>query len=504
MIRVFVSSVSLGLETVRQQVIADLHRAGYNVTAMERFGSQPQPPIDVCLREVRRADVLVLVIGPRYGSLLPQGMSYTHAEYREARATGIPVLAFRIPNAPGLSEDDSERLTVFSTEVGSTSTYDSLSADEPVDRLSARILASLSRARDRGDLGHTYSVFQTYERFFAAQLRDSAFFNHEGPFIGRQTQLEQLSAFIESDQPLLLLKAPGGSGKSRLLLEAARHAAQREGAPAVLFVDSAATWSAEDVNLLPSTPLVLVFDDAHRRPDLDRIISACRQRNETVRCVVSCRPSAVGIVRPLVAQLLTGSEPAELDLPWLSKSDAEALARHYLGDPLQQFAERLVNIADRNPLVIRVGARCVADKLVVPEALERTPEAFRRVVLDRLLDDPGLAASDAPARRRILEVASAVGPVVTESEDFVAQVATISALPDYEIRRLLAVLERSQFLLRRGRLVRVSPDVLADHLLFRAAVDETGKPTGFIDHMVASFGSSIENILANAAELDWR
>jgi hypothetical protein len=37
-----------------------------------------------------------------------------------------------------------------------------------------------------------------------------------------------------------------------------------------------------------------------------------------------------------------------------------------------------------------------------------------------------------------------------------------------------------------------------------AAVDDTGKPTGFVDEMVTLFRPSLENILANAAELDWR
>ena len=272
----------------------------------------------------------------------------------------------------------------------------------------------------------------------------------------------------------------------------------------LVFVDSAATWSADDINLLPVVPVVLIFDDAHRRPDLDRLIAACQQRNESIRCLVSCRPSAVGIVRPLVAQLVTSTEPPELDLPLLTKDDAEALARHYLGPSLSHLAERLIGIADRNPLVIRVGARCIGDNLVVPEVLARTPEVFRRLVLDRLLDDPGLTASDATARRRILEVIAAIGPIVTENDELLEELSKILNLPVHEVSRLIAILERNQFLMRRGRLVRVNPDVLADHLLYRAAVDEKGTPTGFVDAMVNSFRASMENILANAAELDWR
>jgi hypothetical protein len=40
--------------------------------------------------------------------------------------------------------------------------------------------------------------------------------------------------------------------------------------------------------------------------------------------------------------------------------------------------------------------------------------------------------------------------------------------------------------------------------LYRAAVDEMGRPTGFVDRVVATYPASLENILANAAELDWR
>lgn len=505
MVRVFVSSVSVGLEVTRRQLIADLHKAGYDVGAMERFGAQPTIPIDVCLKEVRKSGIVVLLIGPRYGSALPQGISYTHAEFREAQGAGIPVLAFRLPDDTSVSDEERVQLASFAIEVGSTATYDTLSPSEPLERLSPKVLAALSSARDRGDIGRRFSVFQKYERFFAAQLGDTpALFNHEGPFIGREAQLERLAAFVDGKEPLLVLKAPGGSGKSRLLLEAAKAAAQRPSSPQLFFVDSAVAWSTDDINPLPLTPVVLVFDDAHRRPDLDRIIAACQQHNDDIRCLVSCRPSAVGIVTPLVAPLLTGSDLPELDLPSLAKKDAEALARHFLGEPLQHLAARLVAIADSNPLVVRVGAQCIADRLVLPEVLERTPEVFRRVVLDRLLDDPVLKSSNAAGTRRILEVIATIGPVVTESDELLNELSGMVQLPTYDVRRLLATLERTKFLLRRGRLVRVSPDVLADHLLYMAAVDDLGKPTGFVDQMVTSFRPSLENILANAAELDWR
>ena len=505
-IKTFVSSVSAQLKSTRSQIIQDLSKAGYDVSAMERFGAQPAVPLDVCLGEVRISDVAILLVGPRYGSLLPQGISYTHAEYREAQGAGIPVIAIRIPDDEGLDAEERAQLKAFAAEVGSTTTYDFLAPDERLERISPKVLAALTSARNRGDIGHRFSVFQEYERYFGPLLlQGRALLTHEGPFVGRVEELEQIQSFIDGPEPLLILEAPGGSGKSRLLLEAAKAASQRAGTPRIYFADPSASWSPSDINLLPVTsPAIVVFDDGHRRPELDRIVAACQQHNKTIRYLVSCRPSAIPIVKPLVSSLLGAGSPVKLKIPCLPKQEAEVLAGHYLGDSLRHLVRRLVAVADRNPLVVCVGARCIAEKRVQPEVLARTPEAFRRVVLDRLLDDPALTAANADANRRILEVVSAIGPVITENDQLVRQLADVTNLHDHEVRRLLAGLERAGFLSRRGRLVRVSPDVLADHLLYIAAVDDRGSPTGFVDHVVELFPTSLENILANAAELDWR
>jgi hypothetical protein len=505
-IRVFVSSVSKGLVPVRQQILSQLRTAGYDVGAMESFGAQSDPPLDVCLRELRKSDVVVLMVGPRYGSLLPQGISYTQAEFREARALGLPVLAFRVPDGPEVEQDEKDKLAAFLTEVGSLTTYKALATGDSLDSLSGEILAALTAARDRGQLGNRYSIFQPFDRFFSKQLgANASLFSHEGPFVGRENELGQAKDFLRGTAPVLLLKAPGGSGKSRLLLELAKYSASTPSTPTILFADTGGQWTSDDISRLPVTPLVLVVDDAHRRADLDRLIFACLQHNPNSRFVVSCRPSVVNIVTPHIAALATTTSVLELALTPLGNEEAEALAKFHLGADLAGLAARLVRIADRNPLVIAVGGKCIAERRVAPEILERTPEVFRSLVLDRLLDDPGFGQTDSATRRKVLEVAAAVGPVVAESDDFLISLSSIVGVAQHEARRFLASLERAGFFVRRGRLVRVSPDVLADHLLYRAAVDETGHPTGFIEEMVRKFSPALlDNILANAAELDWR
>ena len=75
-----------------------VHRARDAVTDMAYFTARPTRPAAVCEKEVRSADVLVLIVGFRYGSLVADrsNVSYTELEYRTAVEAGIPQLVFLI------------------------------------------------------------------------------------------------------------------------------------------------------------------------------------------------------------------------------------------------------------------------------------------------------------------------------------------------------------------------------------------------------------------------
>jgi hypothetical protein len=91
--KVFISSPIGGLEPFRD---AAGHAAGalrHEVKRSEDFGASANTPQQACLAGVRWADVVVLLLGARYGDLQPSGLSATHEEYREAKAR-CHVLAF--------------------------------------------------------------------------------------------------------------------------------------------------------------------------------------------------------------------------------------------------------------------------------------------------------------------------------------------------------------------------------------------------------------------------
>lgn len=127
------------------------------------------------------------------------------------------------------------------------------------------------------------------------------------------------------------------------------------------------------------------------------------------------------------------------------------------------------------------------------------------MVLDSLLRDPTFEGEDGRFRRKLLDLLATIGPVTANDPSLTDRMAGFLAIPSHDLNRMMADLEAAGFVQRRGRLLRVAPDVLADHLLYRAAVSKTGTATGYVDEVLQSFSSGLlANILANSAELDWR
>lgn len=91
--KVFISSVIAGFEPYREAAARGIRALGHEVIRAEDFGASPGSPQEVCLRGVRDAALVVLVLGERYGYPQRSGLSATHEEYREAKER-CPVLVF--------------------------------------------------------------------------------------------------------------------------------------------------------------------------------------------------------------------------------------------------------------------------------------------------------------------------------------------------------------------------------------------------------------------------
>ena len=92
-VRIFVSSLIGGFEVERAAAKGAIGTLRHEPVMAENFGAQPNSPQVACLQGLREADLVVLILGERYGQPQASGISATHEEYREAKVSK-PILAF--------------------------------------------------------------------------------------------------------------------------------------------------------------------------------------------------------------------------------------------------------------------------------------------------------------------------------------------------------------------------------------------------------------------------
>ncbi len=92
--QVFVSSTYADLQQERQKVIQALMEMDCIPAGMELFPAADEEQWEFIKRVIDDCDYYILIIGGRYGSLTPEGISYTEKEYDYAISVGLNVLAF--------------------------------------------------------------------------------------------------------------------------------------------------------------------------------------------------------------------------------------------------------------------------------------------------------------------------------------------------------------------------------------------------------------------------
>jgi hypothetical protein len=126
--RVFISSVIGGMEEERGAVVRSVESVGALPVYFENFGGRDDDAERAYLSEVARSDVLVGILGERYGKPLSSGYSATHAEYNEAEAQGLrSSMWVWAGDHDGRQNDFIAELSVFHT-YGSYSSPDDLEA----------------------------------------------------------------------------------------------------------------------------------------------------------------------------------------------------------------------------------------------------------------------------------------------------------------------------------------------------------------------------------------
>ena len=145
---VFVCSTFDDLEQEREAVLDAIRRVQQRHNAMEFFGARAERPIDVCLEEVRKSGLLVVIVGLKYGSLPPgMGISYSQAEYEEGVRLEKPCLVYLrdddVPILPKFVERDPDKLKLLEAWRQTLNAKHTVAKFEDWPRLAVQVAADI-------------------------------------------------------------------------------------------------------------------------------------------------------------------------------------------------------------------------------------------------------------------------------------------------------------------------------------------------------------------------
>jgi hypothetical protein len=103
----------------RQEVIQALLELNCIPAGMELFPAANDDQWTLIKKVIRDSDYYLVILGGRYGSLGPEGLSYTEMEYKYALEMGKPVLGFVHSNPDDIPAGKSEKLDESRTKLGS-------------------------------------------------------------------------------------------------------------------------------------------------------------------------------------------------------------------------------------------------------------------------------------------------------------------------------------------------------------------------------------------------
>lgn len=106
--QVFISSTYADLQEERQEVIQALLELDCIPAGMELFPAASEDQWTLIKKVIDDCDYYMVILAGRYGSIGPDGHSYTEMEYRYALDTGKPIIGFVHRNPGGLAANRCE------------------------------------------------------------------------------------------------------------------------------------------------------------------------------------------------------------------------------------------------------------------------------------------------------------------------------------------------------------------------------------------------------------
>jgi hypothetical protein len=325
--------------------------------------------------------------------------------------------------------------------------------------------------------------------------------------VGRVSELEGLvDAALAPSVRVVVLAGRGGIGKTRLLRAAAD--ALSEAGKRTLFTLDGGVLTPEVLEDLPLEDTIVFVDDAHRGDIALALLLAATRRRDPLTVVLATRPGGLDqIAAACTNAQLEPQQIAQLPrLGALSRDEAQSLAVEALGERSTR-AENLADATQELPLITVLGGGLLSRGAFSPGA-DQGAEELRRSVMSRFVEEqrgritPRVSEDQAEV---LLTLLAALSPLNTANVPLMRLVADELGVTESRLRRWLGDVQDAGLLLARGDRRRLTPDVLADEVLFEACLDRQRRPTGRAMELWQRYSPhAASELLLNLGEVDWR
>jgi hypothetical protein len=474
---------------------------GYRATSMETLTAEDIPPDRWSRREATTPDILLGLLGHYYG-YVPDGSdrSLTEQEYDTAKTVGIDRLMFLTDDGDaevvdGQTSAAKEAISRFRQRVeGDVVRQKVHSVEEFKDSVQTAI-----REWEKRTIRGTTTDVATY---YAPLISKQVLHGHHRAFVGQTASLSSLQEFAAGDDRILVLHAPWGRGKSRLLLEWATGA---EGG--IRFIREEAELSRQSLDITPVDPCVLVLEDIQRREknSLRALLSFLARCDTSVKLIATTRSGQRDVIGELIREHAFDARKVGFhELPALAEEEQLKLVSSIIGHEGPDPAI-IAHRTRGNTLAAVIAAQLYRQGELSLGEIEDAP-AFQFHVLDHFrqaaLQEAG---RNEECFREALRVVALAGPIRPADQAAMDELARLLGWKTHQLHKVIDQLEDSGLLMRRGGLVRIPVDAISESELYAACLNRHGESTGYAEHALAELGPGFRsNVMRNLAiaELD--
>ncbi len=353
-------------------------------------------------------------------------------------------------------------------------------------------------------------LISTHE-FYSRWAGEDRLFHHEAPFVGREDLLKRVASFAMGGKgtKALILSAPGGIGKTRLLRAIAERVETESSERVVRFTNPDASPEAEPPRYEDASKMSIFHDDAHRIETIPKLLVSilAAKQSEGSRLVLAARPGAEQVLRERLMELgYTSNNIESVEVKKLKKPEMKQLAVACLGPERAELADSLIDISAGCTLITLVGAELLRRGELTHLDLVRSAE-FHAAVFHRFegqeLDR--ISSLDRPLKERLLRSIALLSPWDHMDRAKADKMADFLWIARGQVEAACDSLLTSGLLIRTHQGLRITPDLFSDHLVYTACYDDKGQMTDLIRRFLDQFLETCSQvILSNLAETEWR